>query len=125
AQEPEGKEGLAHLAARAVTAPILPTLDSLGARLAVQAHKDAVSFTLIAAPDVWEAASRTLLVSLFRDPPQSAAVLAEREAVRNELLSRQSNPADAANREADGALYGRDHPWGRPTVGTSQSVTGL
>lgn len=125
AQEPEGKDGVAYLAARSVTAPVRSVLDSLGARLAVQPHKDAVSFTLTAAPDVWEEATRILLVSLFRDPPQSSTVLAERGAVRNELLSRQSNPADAASREADRALYGRDHPWGRPTVGTPQSVTSL
>lgn len=125
AQEPEGKEGIAYLAARAVTAPIRSVLDSLGARLSVRPQKDAVSFTLAAAPDVWEEATRALLVSIFRDPPQAATVLREREAVRNELLGRQSNPADAANLEADAALYGRDHPWGRPTVGSPQSITSL
>jgi predicted Zn-dependent peptidase len=125
ADEPEGKGGLSYLAARAVTTPILPVLDSLGARLSVIPQKDAVSFTLTAAPDVWEEATRTLLVSLFRDPPRSETVLKERDAVRAELLSRQSNPADAANREADAALYGRAHPWGRPTVGTPTSVAGL
>lgn len=125
ADEPEGKGGLTYLAARAVTAPIVPLLDSLGARLTVQPQKDAVSFTLTAAPDVWEEAIRTLLVSLFRDPPRSATVLSEREAIRVELESRQSNPADAANREADAALYGRDHPWGRPTVGTPESIATL
>lgn len=122
AQEPEDQEGVAYLAARSVTAPLHPVMDSLGARLEVRPHKDAVSFTVTAAPDVWEEATRRLLVSLFRDPPQSATVTREREAIRGELLSRQSNPADAANQEADGALYGREHPWGRPTVGTPQSV---
>ncbi len=125
ANEPEGKAGVAYLAARAVTAPILPVLDSLGARLSVRPQKDAVSFTLAAAPDVWEEATRTLLVSLFRDPPQSSTVLRERDAIRAELLGRQSNPADAANQEADAALYGADHPWGRPTVGTPESVSEL
>jgi hypothetical protein len=33
-------------------------LDSLGAHLALQVQKDALSFTLIAAPDVWEEATR-------------------------------------------------------------------
>lgn len=125
ANEPEGKGGLTYLAARAVTGPIIPHLDSLGARLTVQPQKDAVSFTLTAAPDVWEDAVRTLLVSLFRDPPQGATVLRERDAVRAELLSRQSNPADAATREGDAALYGSDHPWGRPTVGTPESIAAL
>jgi zinc protease len=125
ADEPEGKAGLTYLAARAVTTPILPLLDSLGARLAVQPQKDGVAFTLTAAPDVWQEATRTLLVSIFRDPPQGATVIRERDAVQAELLSRQSNPADAASREADAALYGRDHPWGRPTVGTPESVAAL
>jgi zinc protease len=125
ANEPEGKGGLAYLAARSVTAPIQPLLDSLGARLSVQPQKDAVSFTLTAAPDVWEQAMRTLLVSLFRDPPRGETVERERTAVRAELMGRASNPADAANREADAALYGREHPWGRPTVGTPESVAGL
>lgn len=125
ADEPEGKEGIAYLAARSVTAPALTVLDSLGARLSVRPLKDAMSFTLIAAPDAWEDAVRVLLVSLFRDPPQAEMVAQERNEVRTELLSRQSNPADAAAREADAALYGSDHAWGRPAVGTPESVAGL
>ena len=125
ATEPEGKEGITYLAARAATAPIISVLDSLGARLSVRPHKDAVSVTLAAAPDVWMEAADAVLIALFRDPPQDAVVRRERQAIAGELLSRQSNPADAANREADGALYGRDHPWGRPTVGTPASVDAI
>ncbi|HEX6925612.1 MAG TPA: hypothetical protein VF167_09280 [Longimicrobiaceae bacterium] len=125
ADEPEGKEGIVYLAGRSVVAPIQPLLDSLGARLAIEPHKDAISFTLTAAPDVWEEATRALFVSLFRDPPQRAIVERERETVLNELLSRQSNPADAASRAADEAFFGSEHPWGRPTVGTPSSVREL
>lgn len=125
AGEAEGKEGITYLAARAATAPVMPVLDSLGARLSIRPQKDAVSITLAAAPDVWKEAADALLIALFRDPPQEAVVRRERQAIAGELLSRQSNPADAANREADGALYGRDHPWGRPTVGTPGSVNGI
>ena len=125
ADEPEGQEGITYLAARSVTSSVQPVLDSLGARLAVVPRKDAVSITLIAAPDVWEEASRILLVAVFRDPPSGAAVRREAETIAAQLLNRQSNPADAANLEADAALNGRDHPWGRPTVGTAESVGGL
>lgn len=122
ADEPSDKAGLAYLSARAVTAPVLPTLDSLGAHLEVGAAKDAVTFTLTAAPDVWEEAIRTLLVALFRDPPQGSAVLREKAAVNAELASRASNPGDAIVREVDAAIFGKDHPWGRATVGTPTTV---
>ncbi len=125
ADEPDGQEGVAYLAARAVTEPIQPLLDSLGAHLTVRPLKDALSFTVTAAPDVWEDATASLLVSLFHDPVQESAVVRERAAIRADLLGREANPADAANREADVALYGEDHPWGRPTVGTPASVAGI
>jgi zinc protease len=125
ADEPEGKAGLAYLAARSVTAPLRATLDSLGAHLAVDAQKDALSFTLTAAPDAWKDASRSLLVALFRDPPEADVVERERAAIRQELLARQSNPADAVTQAMDAAFYGPDHPWGRPTVGNPESVAAL
>jgi predicted Zn-dependent peptidase len=125
ANEPQDRPGIAHLAARSVIRPIEPMLDSLGARVSVEVEKDAISFTLISAPDVWEEASRLLMVALFRDPPSGPAVQAERAAIRAELVARQANPADAVAREADRAFFGRGHPWGRPTVGTVASLDRL
>lgn len=125
ADEPEGKAGLAYLAARTVVAPILPTLDSLGAHLETAAAKDALTFTLIAAPDVWEDASRILLVALFRDPPEQAWMRRQQTQIAAELTSRAANPADAATRATDAAVFGEEHPWGRPTVGTPQSVRAI
>jgi zinc protease len=125
ADEPEGKPGLAHLAARTVVAPIVPRLDSLGARLEIGAGKDAVTFTLIASPDVWESASRILLVALFRDPPERSSMVLQQRAIAAELTGRESNPADAALRTTDAAVFGQDHPWGRSTVGTPESVRKL
>lgn len=125
ANEPEGEAGVANLAARAVTEPIRPALDSLGAHLSMMTHKDAISFTVIAAPDVWEEAMRILLVALFRDPPSSASVQRERAAIRAELVARATNPADAVAREADLAFFGPQHPWGRPAVGTTRSLERL
>lgn len=122
ADEPEGQAGLAYLTARVAVAPIRPILDSLGARLQVQGQKDALSFTLIAAPDVWRPAARLLLVALFRDPADPGALERERAAIRAELLGREANPADAAAREIDAAAFGPDHPWGRPAVGYSATV---
>jgi predicted Zn-dependent peptidase len=123
--EPDGTAGLAYLAGRAVVEPIRRGLDSLGAHLLVGMHKDAVSFTLTAAPDAWEEASRRLVVALFRDAPDSLAVVRERTAIRRELMGRATNPADVATREADAALFGRRHPWGRAEVGTPATVAGL
>jgi predicted Zn-dependent peptidase len=122
ADEPQAKAGLAYLAARAVVGPILPVLDSLGARVSVRAQKDALSFSLVAAPDAWEEASRTLLVALFRDPVDSLATDRERRAIRAELLGREPNPADALARETDAAVYGPSHPWGRSEVGYASTI---
>lgn len=122
ADEPEGKQGITYLTARAVTAPVLPVLDSLAAHLEVSQHRDAVSFTVVAAPDSWEEATRTLLVALFRDGVDSAAVMRQRTATVAELRARQASPADVLSREVAAALFGADHPWGRPAVGTPASV---
>ncbi|HEX2078634.1 MAG TPA: hypothetical protein VHG08_13020 [Longimicrobium sp.] len=122
ADEAEGKEGITYLTARAVTAPIVPLLDSLTAQLTVQQHKDAVSFTVIAAPDNWQEATRTLLVALFRDPVDSVATVRQRTATVAELTAREASPADALARQVDAAVFGEEHPWGRPAVGTARSV---
>lgn len=123
--EEEGTEGITYLAARSVTAPILADLDSLGAVLSINPQKDAISFTVIAAPDAWEEATALLVEALFRDPPLAATVDRERRAVAEELRGRSANPADAATREADQAFFGLGHPWGRPTVGTPGSIERL
>lgn len=125
ADETPEQAGLAYLTARAATAPIRPILDSLGARLTVQAHKDALGFTLIAAPDTWREASRTLLVALFRDPADSVATVRERAALRAELIGREASPADALAREVDAAVFGPEHPWRRPAAGYSTTVEKL
>jgi predicted Zn-dependent peptidase len=122
ADEPQGEEGVAYLAARSVVAPILSVLDSLGARLRVEGGKDAVSMTLTAAPDAWDEATRILLVALFRDPLEAAAITRQRAALVAELTAREASPADALKREVDAAVWGREHPWGRPAVGTAASV---
>ena len=122
ADEPAEQAGIAYLTARAVTEPVRPLLDSLGARLTVEAHKDALTFTVIAAPDAWQEVSRALLVALFRDPVDSASVVRQRRAIARELEARQASPADALAREVERAVFGEDHPWGRSTVGTSASV---
>jgi len=122
ADEEGGKEGITYLTARAVTAPILPVLDSLAAHLEVEQQKDAVSFTVTAAPDNWQEAVRTLLVALFRDPVDSVATVRQRTATVAELTAREASPADALARQVDAAVFGEDHPWGRPAVGTARSV---
>ena len=122
ADEAAGKEGITYLTARAVTAPILPILDSLAAHLEVEQHRDGVSFTVTAAPDNWQEAMRTLLVALFRDPVDSVATVRQRTATVAELTAREASPADALARRVDAAVFGEDHPWGRPAVGTARSV---
>lgn len=125
AEETPEQAGLAYLTARVATAPIRPILDSLGAHLTVQAHKDALGFTLTAAPDAWREASRTLLVALFRDPADSLAMVRERAALRAELIGREASPADALAREVDAAVFGPDHPWRRAAAGYSSTVEKL
>lgn len=114
--------GIAHLSARAIAAGLRSELDSMGVHLNVAAQKDALSFSLIAAPDAWKPASRLLIDALFREAPDSAGVEAERRVVIAQLAAREANPADAATRELDSAFFGATHPWGRPTVGTPQSL---
>jgi predicted Zn-dependent peptidase len=125
ADEPADQAGVAYLTARAVTDPIAAVLDSLGARLAIAAHKDAVSLTLTAAPDAWEEATRALLAALFRDPVDSAAVVRQRRAIVRELEAREASPADALAGEVEKAVFGAEHPWGRPAVGTAETVARL
>jgi predicted Zn-dependent peptidase len=123
ADEAQEQAGITYLTARSVVEPARALLDSLGARLLVEQRKDAVAFSLIAAPDVWEEASRVLLVALFRDPVDSASVVRVRRGLARELETRRQNPADALARELERAVYGEAHPWGRPSVGTPESVS--
>jgi zinc protease len=122
ADETAETAGLTYLTARSVTAPVRAVLDSLGAHLSIEGHKDAVSFTVISAPEVWREASQALLVALFRDPVDSVATVAQRREIAAELTARQASPADELVRRMDAAIYGGTHPWGRPTVGTAGSV---
>jgi len=119
------RAGLAYLSARSLIGPLRPALDSLGARIGLVPEKDALSFSVIAAPDAWEEATRILATALFQDPPVNAAVQRERRDIIAELRGRAANPGDAATRELDRAFFGANHPWGRPTVGTPQSVERL
>lgn len=120
--EPAAQAGISYLAARAVVEPTRATLDSLGAHLDVDQQRDAIAFTLTAAPDAWAAASQALLAALFRDPVDSAATVRTRSAIVRELQGREASPADALDRERAKAVYGADHPWARPPVGTSATV---
>ena len=122
ADETAEQAGIAYLTARSATAPALPALDSLGARLEVEARKEAMAFTLTAAPDVWEEAARRLFSSLFRDPVNTAVTERQKRALASELDAREASPADALAREADAAHFGADHPWGRPAVGYASTV---
>lgn len=124
-RDEEGVEGLRYLSARTVLAPIRAALDSLGARVSVRVHRDAASFTLIAAPDVWVESSRLLMVALFRDPPDAPTVERERAAVQAELGGRRANPADAITRAVDHAFFGDGHPWSRSPYGTPETVAAL
>ena len=123
ADEADDKAGIAYLAARAIVEPVRASLDSLGARLTVRAEKDALAFSLVAAPDAWNEASRILMVALLRDPVDSLAVVRERRAIRQELAGRAANPGDALTREIDAALFGADHPWRRPDAGYSATIS--
>lgn len=125
AQEEPAAAGLAFLSARTVVEPIRPQLEALGAHLLMEGHKDAISFSLIAPPDTWREASQVLLVALYRDPPSERVVERERAAMAAELRARQSSPADALAREVDRSIYGGGHPWGRPSVGTPETVLRL
>jgi len=120
--EPAAQAGISYLAARAVVEPTRAVLDSLGAHLDVDQQRDAIAFTLTAAPDAWAEASRVLLTALFRDPVDSAATVRQRAALVRELQGREASPADALEREVARAVYGADHPWARPPVGTSATV---
>jgi predicted Zn-dependent peptidase len=122
ADEAPGEAGIAHFTARAVVEPAREAIDSLGAHLEVEAHKDAVSFSLIAAPDAWREAAGRLLVALFRDPVDSAATVRVRRAIVRELEARESSPSDALARAVERAVFGEEHPWGRPAVGTARTV---
>ncbi|CAN5619309.1 hypothetical protein BH23GEM3_BH23GEM3_07850 [soil metagenome] len=125
AHEDTAQAGVSYLAARSIVDPIRNALDAMGASVGVQVHKDAVAFSLLAAPDAWQEASRALLVALFRDPVENAAVERERRAIRTELEGRTANPADALARTVDEAFWGPRHPWGRSPVGTLQTVQRL
>jgi predicted Zn-dependent peptidase len=125
AAEPSGSSGLAHLAGRSIVLPLEPALDSLGSRVSVTPGKDALGFTLIAAPDAWEESVRMLMHALFRDGVDDGDVIAARRQILAELGARENNPADVARQHVEEAVFGSDHPWSRATSGYVHSVRDL
>jgi zinc protease len=125
ADEPPEGAGLAYLTARAAVRPIRARLDSLGASLVVGSRKDAVTFSLTAAPQVWGTATGALLDALLGTPVDAVAVAEERAAIRSELAGRASNPADALARAVDRAVYGAAGSLGRSSVGTPEEIGAL
>lgn len=119
------RAGRTYLASRSILTPLRPELDSLGGRVDVEVHPDAVEVTLVVAPDAWLEALQRTFVALFRDPPDSAVVERERRAILAELQARTMNPADAAERALDSLAYGPAHPWGRPATGTPETLARL
>jgi len=117
--------GIAHLSARAIIAPIQEELVARGGRVEIGVDKGGARFTLVAAPDLWHEAMRQLIVALFRDPPEDAAVRAERASIANELRVREPNPTDVVTRITDQVVFGDDHPWGTPTAGIAELVERL
>src|SRR5690606_31546115 len=94
-------------------------------RADVAAHKDALAFSVWAAPEIWEDATRIVAHAILREPPAANVVTRERASIVGELRGRLANPADAATRALDRAFFGAEHPWGRPTVGTPETVERL
>lgn len=125
ADEPPEQNGVAYVSARSTIAPARAALDSLGARLDLRAERDALAFTLIAAPDAWQEATRVLLTALFRDPLDGSAVARELAALRREREAAGVSPAEIATLTADSALFGAEHPWAQPREGSAVALAQL
>jgi len=136
AQDPPGKEGLAHyvehLTYRAASAkgksPVDEELARLGATYNATTNQDFTRFYEFAPattlPTLLELVSRRLSAPVENVDPKSAAV--ERDIVTNEL--RQRNHTGVYGQvlgSLQAAVYPADHPYSRPTIGTQRSIAGL
>ena len=130
AGDPSGLEGTASFVGSMLTEGTLSLsaeelnarLDQLGASLGVQVGHDFAEVDLfILAETLSEAMG--LLAEVVREPSFPAA---ETERVRAETLdaldARDDEPANVADDALADALWGPDHPYGIPTMGTAAGV---
>lgn len=129
--DPQGKEGLAHLVEHMVfkgtahrsAREIAQVIDALGGHLnGATAKEHTFYYTSVLAEDLFPALE--ILTEMVTEPHFSPEDLGrERMVVLEEIREAEDDPADTAFRLLLGRLWGG--PLGQPTLGTPDAVAGL
>ncbi len=132
-EDPKGKEGLAHLTEhmvfkgteRRTATQISQEIDSLGGNLnGATSAEYTVYHSSVLADGIGVALD--VLADLVTAPRFAAEDLElERAVALEEIREAEDSPEDVALRLLDEALWGRDHPLGKPILGWRETVSGL
>jgi len=130
--DPEGKEGRATLAVGLLdegagemdAAAYRGTLERASIDLSFDAGRDAVRGSLVTLSDRRELAGEMLALALTQPRFDAPAVERVRQQLLSTLARRQSQPNAQAAQVLQAALF-PDHPYGRPSDGTRESVAAL
>lgn len=122
ARDPVGEEGTAFLLGRALETEARARLGQLGADLEIAVDRDEFLVTLLAPPDRWAEAFRTMDGVLSAAPLSPALVERLREAHRRRLVFEEGAPVREVELERARLLLGGTHPGARLVTGTLASM---
>ncbi len=130
--DPQGKEGLANLAARLLTTgtatradkEIAETIESVGGALSASAHQELATLSLTVLKKDLHLGFQLLSDILLHPSFNDKEIERERKKVLAGILQDKDEPRAVASKAFDKALFGR-HPYAHPIQGWEESVPRL
>ncbi len=131
--DPDGLGGVAHFLSKVIDRgagdwtgdEIGESLDGRGASLVVSVNRHALTLVTTCLAEDFAALVRLLAVVVMRPTLPETEVALRRGEVLTLIRQDQDNPAVVAVERLAAELYGRAHPYGRPSRGTAESVRGI
>lgn len=120
--DPEERAGAAWVLGHAVADRLRQELDPAEATAEVSVERSRTVFSLLAVPDRWTRAYRTLTGVLFVDPLDEDDVLRARRALMEQLLFESGAPVRDFQQELHETLTSARHPWARPATGYPDQI---
>jgi predicted Zn-dependent peptidase len=132
-RDPAGKEGLASMTAALMTKgagarsalEVAEEVDYLGASLSSQAGRHSSSVSLFTTRGRFERALALMADVVVRPTFPDSELARERNSRLTTVLQWRSTPEVLADLALDRMIFGEDHPYGRPVLGTAAGMAAL
>ena len=123
--DPNGGEGASWLLGMVLTEMARAELAGMGARVQIDVEPARTLVTMLASPEDWEVAYRTLMETLSVQDVAPSAVDAAREDLLAQLAFQRGAPVRTFELETERLLLGAFHPFARAPAGSAESINGL